>query len=143
MLLRTDRVVIAVEDLDRAQKEMIHLLGRSPAWLGGYPGDETACVLFRLDNLCVELLAPRGDTPVCEGLREQLKGNGGGLHALYFECDDIASTTKQLRASGLHPSDPVEGLTKDEPSGAFRRFLHSELDPDETAGVPTLIIEHD
>lgn len=141
MLLRTDRVVIAVEDLDRGQKEMINLLGRSPAWVGGYPGDETACVLFRLDNLCVELLAPRGETPACEALREQIESNGGGLHALHLECDDIASTAKQLWANGLHPSDPVEGLTKDEPSGAFRRFLHSELDPGETAGVRIRLVE--
>jgi catechol 2,3-dioxygenase-like lactoylglutathione lyase family enzyme len=142
VLLRTDRIVIAASDLDRAQREMIDLLGRSPAWVGEYPADETDCVLFRLDNLCVELLAPRGDTPVCDGLRKQIESQGGGLYALHLECDDISTTTKAMREHGLQPSDPREGLARDEPSGAFRRFLESELDPAETAGIRIRIVEH-
>jgi catechol 2,3-dioxygenase-like lactoylglutathione lyase family enzyme len=141
VLLRTDRVVIAVEDLDRAQREMVNVLGRSPAWVGGYPGDETECVSFRLDNLCIELVAARGDTKVCEELRKQIKENGGGLHALHLACDDIETTTKALRENGFRPSDPHEGLARDEPSGAFRRFLQSELDPTETAGVRIRLVE--
>ncbi len=141
MLLRTDRVVIAVDDLDRAQREMISVLGRSPAWVGGYPGDETENVLFRLDNLCVELLAARGDTKLCRELRKHIEKNGGGLHALHLACDDIVTTTKELRERGLRPSEPREGLARDEPSGAFRRFLQSELDPAETAGVRIRLVE--
>ncbi len=141
MLQRTDRIIIAVEDLDRAQREMLHVLGRSPAWVGGYPGDETASVLFRLDNVCIELLAPLGDTPTCKGLRNQLEKSGPGVHALQLATDGIETTIAELRARGLNPSKPVEGLTKDEPSGAFRRFLQSELDPAETAGVLIRLVE--
>ena len=141
MLQRTDRIVIAVEDLDRAQREMLHVLGRSPAWVGGYPGDETASVLFRLDNVCIELVTPLGDTPTCDGLRRQLEKGGPGVHALHFATDGIETTIAELRGRGLNPSPASEGLTKDEPSGAFRRFLHSELDPAETAGVCIRLVE--
>ncbi len=141
MLLRTDRVVIATPDLERTQKEMVIVLGRGPTWAGEYPADETACVLFRLENTSVELLTPRGGTPACKALRRQIEKHGGGLHALVLECDDIESTTKELRENGLEPSAPVESLTRDEPSGAFRRFLQSELSPDDTAGVRIRLIE--
>ncbi|MCH7866649.1 MAG: VOC family protein [Myxococcales bacterium] len=141
MLQRTDRISIAVEDLGRAQKEMMQVLGRSPAWVGGYPGDETACVLFRLDNVCIELLSPLGDTATCNALRVQIEARGGGLHALHLASDDLAATVEELRDHGLNPSEPVEGLTKDEPSGAFRRFLQSVLDPAESAGVRIHLVE--
>lgn len=141
MLTRTDRIVIAVEDMARAKREMLQVLGRSPAWVGSYPGDETACVVFQLDNVCIELLAPIGDTPTCDALRKQIDLRGGGVHALHLATDDIVATHKELCARGLHPSEPVEGLTQDEASGAFRRFLHSELEPTETAGVRLGLVE--
>jgi catechol 2,3-dioxygenase-like lactoylglutathione lyase family enzyme len=97
-------------------------------------------VLFRLDNVCIELLSPLGDTPVCRALRTRLEA-GGGVHALHLASDDIAETVGEMRERGLHPSEPVEGLTKDEPSGAFRRYLHSELELAETAGVPIRLVQ--
>lgn len=142
MLTRTDRIVIATGDLDRAQREMIHVLGRSPSWVGGYPGDQTESVLWKLDNLCIELASPVGDTLVCRALRERIEKQGGGVHALVLACDDITTTTKAIRENGLHLSEPAEGLTRDEPSGAYRRFLQSDLDPAETAGIQLHIVEH-
>jgi catechol 2,3-dioxygenase-like lactoylglutathione lyase family enzyme len=119
----------------------VNVLGRSPAWVGGYPGDETECVVFQLDNLSIELLAARGETSVCRALRRQIEENGGGVHALHLACDDLATTTKALRENGMQPSDSREGLARDEPSGAFRRFLESDLDPAETAGVRIKLVE--
>lgn len=143
MLQRTDRVVIAVGDLEKAKKEMVAVLGRTPAWVGGYPADQTECVLFHLDNLNVELLspAPGGDTPVCKALQAQLDEHGGGLFALHLETEDIANCLEGIRSQGLEPCDPYEGLTKDEPSGAFRRFVQSDLPEDQTAGVRLRIVE--
>lgn len=142
MLTALDRIIIATGDLPRAQREMIHVLGRSPSWVGGYPGDQTESVLWKLDNLCIELLAPVGDTAVCQQLRERIDSGGGGVYAVVLACEDIAGTTQEIRENGLHPTEPTEGLTKDEPSGAYRRFLQSELDPSETAGIRILIAEH-
>ena len=81
MLTNTDRIVIAAGDLEKAQKDLVHVLGRSPSWVGGYPGDETASVLWKLDNICIELVAPVGETQTCKDLRERLDTSGGGVHA--------------------------------------------------------------
>lgn len=142
MLTNTDRIVIATGDLEKAQKDLVHVLGRSPSWVGGYPGDETESVLWKLDNICIELVAPVGDTQACKALRERLDSSGGGVHALHLACDDIETTTAALREAGLHPSVPVEGMTKDEPSGAYRRFLHCDLPPEDCAGVRLHLVEH-
>lgn len=141
MLTATDRIVIATPDLARAQREMIHVLGRSPSWVGGYPGDETGSVLWKLDNLCIELLSPRGDTAVCRSLHKRI-ASGGRLHALVLACRDIATTVKELRERGVHATEPAEGLTRDEPSGAYRRYVQSDLDPADTAGIRIHIVEH-
>ena len=97
MLTALDRIIIATGDLPRAQREMIHVLGRSPSWVGGYPGDQTESVLWKLDNLCIELLAPVGDTAVCQQLRERIDSDGGGVYAMVLACEDIAGTTQKLR----------------------------------------------
>ncbi len=141
MLQRTDRVVIAVPDLDRARRELICVLGRSPAWVGEYPADGLGCVCFRLENLHVELVSPRGESEGNAPVRDRLDRHGAGLHALVLESDDLAATAKTLRERGLSPSDPEEAIARDEPSGAYRRFLRSDLAPDETAGVRLQLVQ--
>jgi len=141
MLLRTDRLVIAVPDLERAQREMVGVLGRSPAWTGGYPADALDCVSFRLDNLDVELLSPGHAAAANQGVGERLERYGAGLHALVLESDDLAQDIATLRARGLGPPEPVACIARDESSGAYRRFLRCELALEETAGIRLQLVQ--
>jgi catechol 2,3-dioxygenase-like lactoylglutathione lyase family enzyme len=144
MLTRVDRVVIAVRDIRRAQKDAIDLLGLTPAWLGGYPGDQTESVLFHLGNVCIELLspAPGGESSAALELEDHLKDKGDGIYALALETDDIDEYIAGLEVRGLSATLPIAGLGKDEPSGAYRRFRHCWLPTDETAGVRIGLIQY-
>jgi len=135
MFHRVDRVVIAVDELEPAQRTMVGVLGRSPAWIGEYAVVGIACVSFRLEHIHVELVSPRGESEANAALRQRLDERGPGLHAIVLESDDLASEIDGLRARGLHPHDPVEVVARDEPSGAYRRMWRSALPADDTAGV--------
>lgn len=130
-----DRVVIAVPELEPAQREMIRVLGRSPGWVGEYAAVGIECASFRLENLHIELVSPRGESEANAALRARLDEHGQGLHALVLETDDLPGAVEDLRARGLSPHDPVEVIARDEPSGAYRRMLRSGLPADDTAGV--------
>ncbi len=130
-----DRVVIAVPDLERAQREMIGVLGRSPAWIGEYAAVGIGCVSFRLDNLHVELVSPREESDANAALRKRLDVGGAGLHAVVLETGNLEETIETLRERGLSPHDPVEVIARDEPSGAYRRMLRSGLAPEDAAGI--------
>jgi catechol 2,3-dioxygenase-like lactoylglutathione lyase family enzyme len=144
MLTRMDRVVIAVRDIRRAQQEAISVLGLTPAWVGGYPGDQTEAVLFRLENVCIELLspAPDADSPAANRLAAKLDEKGDGLFAIVFESDHIDDDTAGLAERGMTPSPASDGLSKDEPSGAYRRFRESWLPLDQTAGIRLGLIHY-
>ncbi|MDP6979612.1 MAG: VOC family protein [Myxococcota bacterium] len=135
MFHRTDRIVIAVPNLERARREMIGVLGRSPAWIGEYHAVGIGCVSFRLENMHIELVSPREETEANAALRARLDEHGAGLHAIVLESDDLPAAIKILRERGLSPHDPVEVIARDEPSGAYRRMLRSGLPASETAGI--------
>lgn len=142
MLTSLDHVVVRVADLAEAQRRYVALLGRSPSWSGGHPQFGTANVLFKLSNTYIELLAPAGDGPVADALRERLAAEGEGLHWLAFGTDDAEAARAELKARGLSPSEPVSFVGHDEPSGAFRRFKNVLLPPSDTRGVGLFVIEH-
>lgn len=142
MLTCVDHLVVAVEDLAEARRNYVALLGRTPSWTGSHPEYGTENVLFRLDNTYLELLAPTAPGVVADELRRHLDARGEGPWALALGTDDAAAAAKWLRERGLSPSDPIPGLGRDEPSGAYRRFSNVLLPPEETAGVRILVIEH-
>ncbi len=141
MIETLDHVVIAVEDLQTAERTAIAVLGRSPSWAGTHPSFGTANRIFKLENTYVELLAPIDEGLVADGLRARLRERGPGLHALAFGTRDAAAEAVRLRAAGLSPSEPITGLAHDTASGAFRRFRNVMLPTKETHGIGIFVIE--
>ena len=144
MLTRVDRVIVAVRDLGKGQRQAVSVLGLTPAWVGGYPGEQTESALFHLGNVCIELLSPvpEAESLSAKALEAHFEKKGDGLYALVFETDDIDGELERLAERGLTPTSAAEGLSKDEPSGAFRRFRQSWLPQDETGGIRIGLIQY-
>ncbi len=143
MLETLDHVVIAVDDLETAERSAVALLGRTPSWAGAHPSYGTRNVIFKLENTYVELLAPDDDGPVADGLRAWMADHGGpGLWALALGTSDAQAEVARLREAGLSPTDPQPGVAQDEGSGAFRRFRNAFLPANETGGIGLFVIEH-
>ena len=142
MLTSVDHIVLAVRDLAPATDTYRRLLGREPSWRGRHPAYGTANTLFRLENTYLELLAPAGEGPLAAQVEAWLAEHGEGPFALAFGTDDVDAAAATLRTRGLTPSDPADGLGRDERTGAERRWRNMFLPPSATRGVPTIIIEH-
>ena len=109
MLTRVDHLVVAVEDLERATETYGRLLGLLPSWRGVHPDAGSANTLFRLSNTYVELLAPDGDAPFADFLRDHLEAHGEGPLAIAFGTDDASAAHATLRARGISAPDPDSG----------------------------------
>jgi catechol 2,3-dioxygenase-like lactoylglutathione lyase family enzyme len=126
MLHALDHVVIAVRDLDSAERSYVRLLGRAPSWRGVHPGAGTSNVLFRLENTYLELLSSARD----------------GLLALAFGCDDAEAEAARLRGIGIDATPAAEGEGRDSSSGMVRRWRSFFLPTAATRGVALFAIEH-
>jgi catechol 2,3-dioxygenase-like lactoylglutathione lyase family enzyme len=142
MLATLDHIVIAVSDLDAATAEQTRLLGRRPSWRGVHPTFGTANSLFRLDNLYVELLAPRGSSGFAVPLAEWIEQQGEGLFALAFGTPDAAAAAQEFRQNGLSAQEPAEGSGTESTKGIERRWCAVFLPTAETRGVTLFAIEH-
>jgi catechol 2,3-dioxygenase-like lactoylglutathione lyase family enzyme len=130
MLTALDHFVIAVRDLNTAQRSYSRLLGRAATWRGEHPALGTENALFRLGNTYLELLAPAPDA------------NGEGVFALAFATPDADSFRVHAEAHGLAPSAVQPGLGRDSDSGAFRKWRNVMLDRARTHGLQLFAIEH-
>jgi catechol 2,3-dioxygenase-like lactoylglutathione lyase family enzyme len=142
VLTHIDHLILASDDLEAAQRQCIALLGRSPSWSGSHPAFGTRNVIFRLANTYIELLAPDGEGPVADVLAGYLAESGPGLYALALGTADADAAVARMRERGLSPSEPVEGIARDDASGAFRRFRNVWLPEKDTRGVRLFAIEH-
>jgi catechol 2,3-dioxygenase-like lactoylglutathione lyase family enzyme len=139
-----DHLIVGVNDLDRATRTYVALLGRSPSWHGVHPAWGTENTLFRLENTYLELLAPSGEAAAGPGaeLRARLAARGEGPIGFALATDDAEACARELRAAGLAASDPAAGMGRDEPSGAWRRWRNVWLPADASRGVLVFAIEH-
>ena len=135
MLTSIDRVMIATDDLERAQSDAISLLGRTPSWQGEYPGLGMRYVLFCLENTRIELLAPLEVSEANRALREQLESHGPGLFGLALATPDIAQAVADVEAIGSPSGEIVSVLAHDGASGAYRRLRELSLELGVTRGV--------
>jgi catechol 2,3-dioxygenase-like lactoylglutathione lyase family enzyme len=142
MLATLDHIVIAVGDLDAATEVQIRLLGRRPSWRGVHPTYGTTNTLFRLDNVYVELLAPRGSGSFGGLLTEWIERRGEGLFALAFGTPDAAAAAQEFRQRGLSAQDPAEGSGRESTTGVERRWCNVFLPQAETRGITLFAIEH-
>lgn len=142
MITALDHMVLLVPDLEMGIGVYSTLLGRTPDWRAtGEGGEGTA--LFQLGNTALELMAPVGDGPIADRLREIIMDTGPGLTSLVYATDDIAAAHHRLKRRGLNPQDIVPGSSVDERSGRARRWSRFRCDDAAMAGVKTFVIAQD
>ena len=137
-----DHLVVAVEDLDRATDTYRGLLGLAPSWRGIHPDFGSANTLFRVANTYVELLAPEGDAPFADFLRDHLEQSGEGPLSIAFGTDDANAAATTLRERGIAAEDPTLGNGRESTSGVVREWKSFVLPPIATRGVPLIVIQH-
>jgi len=95
MITGLDHVVVLVRDIAAGAATYETLLARAPAWRSS--GDGADRVLFTLENMTLELVAPNGDGAAGNRIREVIAEQGEGLASICFRTGDIAKLHRRSR----------------------------------------------
>jgi catechol 2,3-dioxygenase-like lactoylglutathione lyase family enzyme len=136
-----DHVVVLLGDIEAGAKAYELLLGRAPSWRSQTDGAET--VLFTLDNMTLELMAPAGAgaSAAADGIRTVIKIWGEGLASLCFRVADVAKMHRRLDRLALKPDPITEVESRDIGSGATLSWKRTRAATEMTRGVRMFFLE--
>jgi catechol 2,3-dioxygenase-like lactoylglutathione lyase family enzyme len=139
MITAIDHLVVLVNDLPAAVAAYETLLGRAPAWRGGDDGSDN--VLFTLDNMSLELMAPAGRGGNADRIRTVIKLQGEGIASVCFRVADAAAMRHRLDRLGLKPDPVADVEARDTLSGATLAWKRTRAATDTTRGVRIFFLE--
>lgn len=139
MITGLDHLVVLLEDIEAGAKVYQRLLGCAPSWRGTNDGAET--VLFTLDNMTLELMAPSGQPPTAERIRGVIKVWGEGLASICFRVGDIEKMHRRLDRLALKPDPVAEVESRDPGSGAVLHWKRTRAATELTRGVRMFFLE--
>ena len=139
MITGLDHLVVLLGDIEAGGRTYELLLGRAPSWRGRSDGAQT--VLFTLDNMSLELMAPAGEGPAAERIREAMKISGEGLASICFRVDDIGKACRRLDRVALKPEPVAEAESRDLASDAILRWKRTRVATELSRGVRMFFLE--
>src|ERR1700736_3668446 len=101
MITGLDHVVVVLNDIEAGTATYQVLLGRAPSWRSRGEGSQT--VLFTLDNMSLELMAPSGESATARRIRDVIELSGEGLASICFATSAIARMHRRLARVALKP----------------------------------------
>lgn len=138
MITALDHFVLLCPDIESAAAEYEALLGRPPAWRA--EADEVATCVFAVGNTALELMAPTGNGPAADMLRD-MTASGARLTTLVYRSDDLAADHRLMTRRGLSPGEISEGASTHQGSGQSRSWQRFRIPDDVMAGVKTFVVE--
>jgi catechol 2,3-dioxygenase-like lactoylglutathione lyase family enzyme len=139
VIVGLDHVVILTGDIAAGEAAYQSLFGRTPAWRNR--GDGAERVLFTLDNMSLELMAPSGESAAADRIRAVLAAQGEGLASLCFRTSDIAKLHRRLDRLTLKPEPVSETESRDATSGADLSWKRTRAATDATHGIRLFFLE--
>jgi catechol 2,3-dioxygenase-like lactoylglutathione lyase family enzyme len=134
-----DHVVILVRDIAAGEAAYQTLFARTPAWRNS--GDGADRVLFTLDNMTLELMAPSSEGANANRIRNVMAEQGEGLASICFRTNDIAKMHRRLDRLTLKPEPVAEAESRDTTSGATLSWKRTRAATDATRGVRLFFLE--
>jgi len=142
MISTLDHLIIAVKDLNQAEKNYTKILGTNPVWRGKHESLGTANSIFNFKNTYLELLTADGEGLGAELVKNSIEENGDGLAGIVFGVNDMPKTVEELKKEGYAISGPTEGEGSDDMSEKVRKWENLFLPPELTRGLFSFIIQH-
>ena len=139
MITGLDHLVVLLGDLEAGANACQLLLGRAPSWRSQTDGAET--VLFTLDNMTLELMAPAGASANADRIRGVIRDGGEGLASICFRVGDIAKMQRRLDRLALQPDPIAEVESRDSDSGGILHWKRTRVATDMTRGVWMFFLE--
>jgi len=134
-----DHIVMLLDDIKAGARAYELLLGRAPSWRSQGDGSET--VLFTLDNMSLELMAPAGNSPTANRIRNVIKIWGEGLASICFRVGDIEKTFRRLDRVALKPEPVAAVESRDLDSAGILHWKRTRVDTELARGVRMFFLE--
>jgi catechol 2,3-dioxygenase-like lactoylglutathione lyase family enzyme len=134
-----DHVVVLIGDIEAGALAYQTLFARAPAWRNSSDGAER--VLFTLDNMTLELMAPSGEGAAADRIRSVIATQGEGLASLCFRTGDIEKMYRRLDRLTLKPETVADAESRDANSGATLSWKRTRAATDATRGVRLFFLE--
>ena len=142
MIKTLDHLIIAVSNIEEAEKNYTKIFGIEPVWRGEHKELGTSNVLYNFDNTYFELLSATGDGLGAALVNYYLDQDGEGLIGLVLGTDNIESAMRSIRAKGYAISEPTLGEGSNFKDSNIRKWKNLFLPPELTRGIFSFIIEH-
>jgi catechol 2,3-dioxygenase-like lactoylglutathione lyase family enzyme len=139
MITGLDHIVVLVSDIKAGAAAYQTLFARTPSWQSSDEGADR--VLFTLDNMTLELVAPSGEGAAADRIRPVLADQGEGLASLCFRSSDIAKTHRRLDRLTLKPEPIADAESHDTTTGATLSWKRTRAATDSTRGVRLFFLE--
>ncbi len=142
MISALDHIILAVEDLQDAEKNYKNILGIEPSWRGLHKELGTANVIFNFKNTYLELLSAEGEGVGADLVNESIKKNGEGLAGIVLNTKDISKASKRLKDLGFLVGDVLTGEGKNKDTNDIRNWKYLFLPQELTRNLFLFLIEH-
>jgi catechol 2,3-dioxygenase-like lactoylglutathione lyase family enzyme len=142
MVNTLDHLIVAVEDLEKAEQNYTKIFGMPPVWKGEHKELGTANALFNFQNTYFELLAVKGEGLGAALVDYYLEQSGEGLIGVVFGTDDISKATTEIQDKGFVVADHSGGEGVNSKDNKIRKWNNLFLPPELTRGIFSFIIEH-
>ena len=142
MISSLDHIILAVNDLQDAEKNYKNILGIEPSWRGLHKELGTANVIFNFKNTYLELLSAEGEGVGADLVNESIKKNGEGLAGIVLNTKDISKASKKLKDLGFLVGDVLTGEGKNKDTNDIRNWKYLFLPQELTRNLFLFLIEH-
>ena len=142
MIEKLDHLIVAVSDIDEAEKNYSKVFGTGPVWRGEHAEYGTENSLFNFNNTYFELLAVKGDGLGAMLVNHALQETGEGLIGIVFGTDNLKETHQTLSGKGFLLGDISNGEGANFKNNKIRKWKNSFLPPELTRGIFSFLIEH-
>ena len=142
MISSLDHIILAVEDLQDAEKNYKNILGIEPSWRGLHKELGTANVIFNFKNTYLELLSAEGEGVGADLVNDSIENNGEGLAGIVLNTKDISKASKRLKDLGFLVGDVLTGEGKNKDTNDIRNWKYLFLPQELTRNLFLFLIEH-
>tara|TARA_B100001059_G_scaffold147938_1_gene147879 strand:- start:1428 stop:2267 length:840 start_codon:yes stop_codon:yes gene_type:complete len=142
MISTLDHLIIAVKDLDEAEKDYTKIFGIPPVWRGEHKELGTINSIFNFENTYFELLASKGVGLGADLVNSALKQDGEGLTGIVLGTDNIKDAHASISSAGYRIGEISDGEGSNSDNVNIRRWQNLFLPPELTRGLFSFVIEH-
>ena len=142
MITTLDHLIIAVDDLDKAEKDYTKIFGTQPVWKGEHKELGTTNSLFNFQNTYFELLSASGEGLGEMLVKQALEESGEGLLGMVLGTNNIEEATQTLKNKSFLINEPGVGTGTNFKSDDVRKWKNLFLPPELTRGIFSFIIQH-